>query len=320
MWVDVIAICVLCGGAFLGALRGGPEAAFRLVALFVTYAVAALAAHHGSGPLSQELGIGPWVAAALAGVGGLLASSLVLSGVGVGVRQLARARRGGAPPGSASRAVGAMFGFLRAGILVAPLLWMAHLAQGVRETGVADGLPDLAGARTPAVIGSLARAGAEGWLDDPDPGARLTARFVAEPGAMAESLDAVLEHPRVTDLQRDGDFWRLLESGRVDEALRQPSFVAAAHDSQLRDSLHELGVIEDGAAADPRLLQRELRDVMAEVGSRMGDIRRDPAVEELLEDPQFRDSLESGDTLRLLAHPGFQQLVARIGAGSVETP
>jgi hypothetical protein len=122
----------------------------------------------------------------------------------------------------------------------------------------------------------------------------------------------VLAHPGIVELQRDAQFWALLEGGAVDRALWRPSFQAVAGDAALRTDLAALGMIDADAAADPAAFEAALTPVLQEVGTRVARLRTDPEVRALLRDPEIVSLLERGDTLGLLTHPAFQDLVRRV--------
>ena len=75
-----------------------------------------------------------------------------------------------------------------------------------------------------------------------------------------------------------------------------------------------LGLVSDEAAADAVAFRTEVGAVLAELGPRLHGLRSDPAVQELLADPAVVAMIQEGDTLGLLAHPGFRTLVDRISS------
>jgi hypothetical protein len=54
--------------------------------------------------------------------------------------------------------------------------------------------------------------------------------------------------------------------------------------------------------------------MLRQLGPRLRALREDPALNELVEDPEVQLALQSGDTMALVSHPGFRQLVARVAA------
>ena len=85
-------------------------------------------------------------------------------------------------------------------------------------------------------------------------------------------------------------------------------------DDELRGRLADLGVVSEGAARDPARFRDDLIAVLREVGPRVRGLRDDPAVQELVQDPEVVAMVHAGDTMGLLAHPGFRSLVERVAA------
>jgi hypothetical protein len=90
------------------------------------------------------------------------------------------------------------------------------------------------------------------------------------------------------------------------------SFLKLMRDDTLRRRLADLGMVDEDAALDPRAFRRQTAEVLAEVGPRIRGLRNDPQLRALVEDPQVVAMLQEGDTLRLLGHPGFRDLVERV--------
>ena len=79
--------------------------------------------------------------------------------------------------------------------------------------------------------------------------------------------------------------------------------------------LARLGLVSRrGGARCRRRSGSRWRQVLEEIGPRLRGLRSDPAVQELLADPAVVAMLENGDTLGLLAHPKFRELVSRISS------
>jgi len=63
-----------------------------------------------------------------------------------------------------------------------------------------------------------------------------------------------------------------------------------------------------------------VRVVFQEIAPRLRGLRNDPAVKELLADPAAVAMIQNGDTLGLLAHPKFRELVSRLSAPAQPQP
>jgi hypothetical protein len=83
------------------------------------------------------------------------------------------------------------------------------------------------------------------------------------------------------------------------------------NDRAFRARLGEVGVVSPDAVQNARGFEAELSLALAELGPRLEAVRNDPALDELLADPEVRASLQSGNTLALLGDPRFRALVSR---------
>ena len=305
MWVDALVLALIGLLAWSGARRGAAVAGLQLVGLPLAYAGAAGAGFAFGPALAQELG---WAEAA----GTLVAGSAGLVGVQLFVSVLTRALRArGEEPEGASRAAGALFGTLRGALFALPLLWLASLAEGARSTGVRPELPDLSGAQLPALGTDVLGAGADALVDVRVPSGRLAAHFVRRPAETLEALQQVVSDPRVIQLQRDGNFWQDVERGALRAALARPAARELVQDRAFRGRLGKLGVVSPEAVTSPRGFESELSLALSELGPRLASIRSDPALAELLADPEVRASLQSGNHLALLRDPRFHALVSK---------
>jgi uncharacterized membrane protein required for colicin V production len=308
VWLDLLLFGVLLLFTLLGAWRGTLETALRLGGWVAGYAAAVAAAAFAGEGLAEAFGITVWLAMPLAGTLGFFAVQFV-AGVLIAV-----ARRHREPElGGLDRAVGAALGATRGALLVVLIGWLGLLGDALQSRGQLAALPPLEHSAAARWSGVVIESGA-GALLGHDPGARAAAAFAARPRQSLESMQAVLEHPRVRELQNDRHFWTLVEAGDVDAAIALPSFDALAADDALRQQLASLGLVDAGAAAHPIAFRRKLEQTVREASARLQELRRDPEVQALLQDPEVLGMVERGDALGLLSHPRFQSVLRRDGA------
>ncbi|MGH7287011.1 MAG: hypothetical protein ACREI8_03215, partial [Myxococcota bacterium] len=91
----------------------------------------------------------------------------------------------------------------------------------------------------------------------------------------------------------------------------RPAARELVEDRAFRGRLGKLGVVSPEAAASPRGFESELSLALSELGPRLANIRSDPALAELLADPEVRASLQSGNHLALLRDSRFRALVSK---------
>jgi len=306
MWLDGLVLLAIVLLAWLGARAGAAASGLRLASLPLAYA-AGLAGAWAFGPaLAHEL---EWSETA----GGVVSGTVALFGAQSVLSLLIRVlRRREESPGSTSQALGAVFGALRGALYALPFLWLAGLAEGAREAGVApDVLPDLSSAQLPAVGSQLIGLAARGVVDTKAPSGRIGLQLASHPAETVTSLQQVLRDPKVTSLQRDPSFWEAVEDGAVSAALARPAARALIADRSLRSRLAAIGAISPDAGREASVFQVELALALAELGPKLEAVRNDPALKSLLEDPAVRASVQNGDTLSLLGDPRFRSIVSQ---------
>lgn len=303
MWLDAGVVVLIAFLAGFGARAGAKVAGVRLVSLPLAYGGGVAAAWAFGPALGREAGWSDTTGALVAGTAGFLSIHLLLS-------LAARTLRSEFTPPPASQALGALFGALRGALFALPLLWLAGLAEGARLT-VQPALPDLSGARLPALGGEVLGAGARLAAGEETAGGRFAVGIASRPAETLGALHEVVQDQRVIALQRDARFWQDVERGAVASALSRPVTRALVADRAFRRRLAELGAVSPEAAEDPRRFQTELAAALTEVGPRLETVRNDPALVSFLEDPAVQANIANGNTLALLADARLRAVVAR---------
>lgn len=309
MWLDLLALGILAIFALVGAARGALKAGMGLLALLVGYLAAILLAPHIGPSLSEALGVSEFLALPLGGTLAFIGGFGAVSLLGALLRRLAA--RHDDDPSPRDRFLGAVFGAVRGGLVVLLISWLALWLDALRASGGDVPVPSVEGSAAAALTGEVVEAGIGAAMGD-EPGGRLAARIAARPAAAMADFEQVLENRNIEALRSDEMFWTYVEYGNVDAALNRGSFRSVANDPSLRGRLAGLGLVDDEAAEDPFAFREDVADVLAEVGPRIRGLKNDPELQALVEDPQVVAMLQSGDTIGLLRHPGFQQLVDRV--------
>jgi len=312
MWLDLLALCVLAVFLVLGAVRGGFATGMGLLALAVGYAAAVLGSARLAPALAAAAGLPDLVALPLAG------SLIFVAGFG-GVSLFAFLLRrsfgfGEGERSARDRFLGAVFGGVRGALVVVLVAYLALWVDAMRVTGGTAPLPPVGESATARATSTLVEAGVEAAFRDAGAAGRVVARVAARPAHALEEWQGVLEAPTVQGLREDPLFWSHVEHDNVDAALGRVAALRLLNDASLRAQLADLGVVSDAAIRDASVFRDELAAVLGEVGPRVRGLRDDPAVQELVNDPEVVAMLQSGDTLRLLGHPGFRALVERVSA------
>lgn len=315
MWLDVLAFCVIVALALYGAWRGGFRTGMALLALATGYTAAVLGASTLGPPLAAAFGLPELLGIPLAG------SALFVAGyaaIALLAFVLARAGVGADEPSTRERFLGAVFGGARGALIVLLLAYLALWLDALRASGRELPLPPVADSAAARVTGAVVEAGMQAALSDAGAAGRVAARMAARPARALEEWQAVVDAPSVQELREDAVFWSYVENGNVDAALNRGGALRMLRDDALRERLASLGVVSEGAARDPGLFRDELIAVLREVGPRIRGLRDDPALQELVNDPEVLAMVQSGDTLALLGHPGFRALVERASTRPLE--
>lgn len=307
MWLDLLLLLVLLGFTLLGAWRGALESGLRLSGWIAGYLAAALAARFAGDGVAALFGAPGWLGMPLAGIFAFLAVQIAFAIAIV----FARRRREQSEPGSGDRALGALFGAARGGLLIVLVGWLALFADALRAQGVAAGVPALEGSRAARMSGLVVEEAAGAALGRSDPGARAATALAAHPRRTLETLEDVLAHPLVLNLQSDAAFWQRVEAGNVNAALELPSARALVLDAELRGQLASLGLVDAAAATQPAAFERALAEALDAAARRLAELRSDPEMRALLEDPEVQGLVERRDAFGLLTHPRFQSLIRR---------
>jgi membrane protein required for colicin V production len=314
MWLNAIALVVLAACIAAGAWVGALVTGLRVAALVLSYAAAAVLGPMLAPAVGTQLGLGSGLLATLA------TSSLVfvVASLGFAIAVGAARRRGprdnvGRSP--RDRFLGAAFGVVRGALLAVLVVYLAMWFDALRAAGRPALVPEIGDAAAARATSRIVRDALDSAVDTRDPATRFMAGFAAQPAASTADLKSILADPAFERLRGDARFWNDVEDGNVEAALERASFVRLADDAQLRHRMARLGLVSDEDARDGDRFRASMAQVLAEIGPRLRALHHDPALQELLADPDAVDMLRNGDTVALLAHPKFRELVSRVGAG-----
>jgi membrane protein required for colicin V production len=306
MILDLVALGLLAVFAWRGAVRGALASGLSLLSFVLGNVAAWYVATRHADASAEALRMPVLLAAPIAGTLAFFAVALAIGAIS----WIARRRAADRKPSPASRVGGAVFGLLRGSVVVLLVGLLAVWADAMqRSLPGAD--PSAPADETPlhAATEAAVRAGVGLALGD-TPGADLAANALARPAEALDRFRALAANPDLTALADDHALWSYVEAGAYDAALAQPSFLRLQSNAEVRHELAALGVVDQGAAGDPQLFTLEVRAALREVGPRLQALRDDPDVARLASDPAIADLLRRRDYVGLLAHPGFQRVLA----------
>ena len=312
MWLDLVGLAILAVFMVMGLLRGTLASLLRIVSLVIAYGAAIWAAPALGPAAAERMSLPSFLGVPIAGSLAFLATYTVL---GIGSKLLQsweRRRREGEERSIADRVGGSLLGAVQGAFIMLLIGWLGLWIDAGQASGSLEFVPDTSGSALARVSQVVVETGAAVMIGDDEPSARLAVNMAARPKETMAGMQRVFSNPRIQGLQNDRLFWSYVESGALDAALNQGSFLGIAYDDTLRKELAQVGLIKDYAAADPRLFRAEVKDVLEQVGPRIRGLKNDPAVKQLLSDPEVVAALQARDHLALLQNPAFRDLVTRV--------
>lgn len=315
--LDILAVVVLALFLGLGAGRGVLAASSRLISMVLAYCVAFFASARFGPQVAERLQVSELLAVPLVGTIGFLGTWIVCTVVFRSARRRAEKRRRGMPRSLADRLGGAAFGLAHGALIVVLLGWLSLWIDAARSLaappGSAQARTEHGGSMVAGVSAAVVEIALESALPDSG-GTRIAVRLAARPGETLESLQRLMEDPRVQAVQDDKLFWRYLQNDAVENALNRRSFWNIVHDDELRADFAQLGLIDQEAAEDPQAFREEAAKVLAELAPIIRELYEDPQLRRLANDPEILALLESGDAVSLLSHPEIRSVVTRVSA------
>ena len=217
------------------------------------------------------------------------------------------------------RFLGATFGAVRGALLAMMVVYLAMWFDALRATGAAAVLPEIGDSVAADVTSGVVQSAIESAVDTSRARRALhgALRGAARGlGGRAPGESSTIRTSR--ELRGDARFWNDVEDGNLDAALQRSSFhelaqrcAAAAAGSR------DLGLVTDEAALDAESVPRNRSHRCSRRSGRgCAGCTTTPPMQELLADPAVVAMLENGDTLGLLAHPKFRELVSRVSGGA----
>jgi uncharacterized membrane protein required for colicin V production len=318
MWLNAIAALVLAACIAAGAWSGALATGLRIATLVLAYAAAAIVGPALAPALGARIGLAGFSATVAACSATFVVAYAVLGIASRFARKLGPRENVGRSP--RDRFVGGCFGAVRGFLLALTVVYVAMWFDALRATGAGAVMPEIGDSIAADLTSGVVQTAIESAVDTSEPSGRLAARFAARPAVAAAELQGVIDDPNFAGLRSDARFWNDVQDGNVEAAVQRRSFQAIAYDAQLRQRLAHLGLVPDEAALDPEVFRQSMGQALEEIGPRLRDLRDDPAMQELLADPAVVAMAQQGDTLGLLLHPKFRELVSRIGAQAAPHP
>jgi len=312
MWYDLIAIAILVIFITWGASKGALWTALRLGVLLGAYAAGIFGAHLFSPFVTERY---PELELLALPLGGSIAFLLALCVLGISAALISKRADLNRPQESrtkSDRLGGALVGGIRGGLIVLLIGILGNYLDQAQHAGLVSELPSLEHSFVAMGSGTLAERGLEQVLDKKDPASRLTAQLAVHPAETAEKIQTIMEHPRVVRLREDATFWSRARNGDIRGAMNQLAFRRLAYDSEFRNQLADLKLIDAQTAEDPELFKEKIAETYTQVAPRIEALKKDPAVQKLMHDEEILELARKGSITELLTHPDFIRAVQAV--------
>jgi hypothetical protein len=285
---------------YRGYRQGIWVAATRIISLALAY-LCALFFSARLVPVIEDYTVVKGMAAYItAGLALFLVTSLLLSFLFSLVGKRARI------PGTLSSSLGALMGFGIGSVVGLVAVFSMSYVVEIWPGGGAS-LRD----QPPNAIERLARDSANrlmawvGSFSDLEPAtAKLSAALVSEPRKVISHVQNLQRNPDMQALFTEPNNTNALRSGNVDAIRDLPDFQNLANSSDVRALVEVSGLDELDKDQETVLAEQ-----MSKIWQRSERIKNDPRIKALLNDPEFREQLESGNPAALLNNKDFMSLL-----------
>lgn len=134
----------------------------------------------------------------------------------------------------------------------------------------------------------------------------LVSKVIQDPQGTKQVFQDFLANPKVRALQDDPTFRQKVLEGDIASAMNSEGMRNLIHDPEVRKTIGQLGLSEDGQLPPPEEMERLLVDTQSAMLRATEAIRRvtdNPKVKAILSDPQVLQAAKNGDFTVLLRNP-----------------
>jgi len=313
-WSLIIFVIVIGWFAWRGFRSGFVKSLGRVCAVLAGYAAAILF----GGPLSAwvEMQFG------LPGVTAFLTASLSLFlGAGLGVMLIfALLRRfvlRGDDISTASAIGGGFVGALVGGLLAVAVVWSFAFVRDMRQPLAAETPASERSSEIEALANRLAGGAVSAAINagsaSPEV-ARLGGVLMASPAEVMQRAQRLMASAEFQALIQDPRNRQVLDSGKPELVQQLPAFRALAANPDAK-ALAEMAGFAGGDDAEAELA-RQLTDTW----TRAQRVKNDPRVQAIINDPEFRATLDAGNPVALLTNHQLLELADIVFADEAAAP
>ena len=151
--------------------------------------------------------------------------------------------------------------------------------------------------------------------------AQLSAALVESPAEIAQQAKRLTSSQDLNELLSDPDNQSVLNSGDIEAVKALPAFQQLAKNPDMQALAKSAGML-DGSPDGTDSIDTALASQMTDIWARMQRVKNDQRVQEILQDPEFQQKIQSGNPVDLLTNTGLLKLADIIfegkGGGAIE--
>ena len=282
--------------AWRGFRSGLLKALARVLAVVAGYAAAIVFGGRVAGVFEDRFGLQGLLALGAASAALFVgAAALVTLLFWILQRFLPRKQEVSIPSAVGGGVVGGLVGVLFAIVIVWAFAFVRDMAPGAGGNTVAGAAAGGLEAFANRVAGRAVSTAMSAADVEPEI-ARFSGAVLADPAEMTQRTQRLMESPELQALIQDPRNRQVLDSGNAERVQELPAFRALVANPDLVEMARIAGY------ADGPEREAELAAKFTDIWGRTQRVKNDPRVREIVNDPEFRAAVESGNPVALLGN------------------
>ena len=135
----------------------------------------------------------------------------------------------------------------------------------------------------------------------------LSAALIASPAGITQHAQRLSSSNDLNALLNDPETQELLNRGDVDALRNLPALQQLARNPDLLALAKSAGMLDD-SHTNPKALETALASQITDIWQRMNRVRNDQRVQQILNDPEFQQKIQSGNPIDLLTNDRLLEL------------
>jgi hypothetical protein len=312
----VLFIVVVAFFAYRGYQIGLLRSLSRIFSLLAGYSASILFTEQVFALLTSQFQLQGMVSFFAAALGLFIAAGIAVSIVFRLIRELIPASE---TPSTASSCGGLVTGLMVGAIVAISAVWAFTFVRDFRSSPALDALVPTEQSKIETMANRIAGKAVTTAMSlgsvNPEV-ATLSAAIIETPAEISLHAQQLIRSGDLQALLADPRNQSVLDSGDVKALQQLPAFQQLVNNPDFLALAKAAGMLSDDGA-DNRPAETILATRMIEIWERMQRVKNDARVQEILNDPQFQQKVQSGNPLDLLTSPRLLELANIIFADPV---